>query len=495
MREATASDAGIDKRRLRFAIIGGGMAGILAAIKLQRAGYVDFTVYEKASRLGGTWRENTYPGIACDVPSHSYCYAFAPNPDWTHVCAPGGEILEYFERVARDYGVTERVQLNAEVSRLAFEDGKWRLECKDGRRDAADFVVAATGVLHHPSYPAIPGLDRFAGPKFHTARWDHSVPLENKRVGIIGSGSSAIQVVGAIAAKVGRLVQFQRTPQWIMPRANPTYSDEDKERFRRDPDSMRRLRAEQMEMFEHGFSSAVVGENVHALQTIAAATLANLENGVKDPVLREKLRPSYTAACKRLIMADDYYDAIQRPNSELVTESITAIEPNGVRTADGRMHELDVLVLATGFKVDRFLRPIEVIGEDGRTLEQMWADRPSAYLSVSVPGFPNLVLLNGPNGPVGNFSLIDVADIQIDYFLQLVERVNAGEFRTFAVKPGVAEGFEAERVAATQKTVWVSGCNSWYLDDRGVPAAWPWSMRRFREVMASPRLQDFALTR
>jgi len=487
--------AKVEKHRLRFAIVGGGMAGILAAIKLQRAGYDNFTVYEKASRLGGTWRENTYPGIACDVPSHSYCYAFAPNPDWSHVCAPGGEILGYFERVARDYGVTERVQLNAEVSQLAFEDGKWRLECKDGRRDAADFVVAATGVLHHPSYPAIPGLDRFAGPKFHTARWDHSVPLENKRVGIIGSGSSAIQVVGAIAAKVGRLVQFQRTPQWIMPRANPTYSDEDKERFRRDPDSMRRLRAEQMEMFEHGFSSAVVGENVHALQTIAAATLANLENGVKDPVLREKLRPSYTAACKRLIMADDYYDAIQRPNSELVTESITAIEPNGVRTADGRMHELDVLVLATGFKVDRFLRPIEVIGEDGRTLEQMWADRPSAYLSVSVPGFPNLVLLNGPNGPVGNFSLIDVADIQIDYFLQLVERVNAGEFRTFAVKPGVAEGFEAERVAATQKTVWVSGCNSWYLDDRGVPAAWPWSMRRFREVMASPRLQDFALTR
>ena len=481
------------QQELSFAIIGGGMAGILSAIKLRDAGYTQFRIYEKADRLGGTWRDNRYPGIACDVPSHSYCYDFEPNPEWSHTCAPGGEILEYFEKVAEKHGVTEKVVFGAEVSRLAFADGRWHLECQDGRKDVVDFVVAATGVLHHPRYPDIPGLDAFAGPCFHTARWDHSVPLEGKRLGIIGTGSTAIQVVGAITDKVGLLTQFQRTAQWIMPRPNPAYTEEEKAEFRRNPDAMRRIRDEQLDIFEHGFSSAVVGENPEALRAIEALTLANLEDNVKDPVLREKFRPDYQAACKRLIMSDNYYEAIQRPNAELVTDTIDRIEPSGVRTASGRLHELDVLVLATGFKVDQFLRPIEVIGYQGVTLEQAWIERPSAYLSVCVPGFPNLVMLNGPNGPVGNFSLIDVADIQLEYFLQLVACVREGEFRQFSATPEAAERFEAERVEATSKTVWVSGCRSWYLDDRGVPAAWPWSMQRFRDVLGSPDLNDFAV--
>ena len=484
----------ISKGELRFAIIGGGMAGILSAIKLQRAGYDNFTIYEKAARLGGTWRENTYPGIACDVPSHSYCYEFEPNPDWSYTCSPGAEILEYFENVAKKYHVTSRVRFNSEVTRMRFEDGKWHLECADAYSDSADFIVAATGVLHHPSYPDIPGLQTFVGPVFHTARWDHSVELQGKRIGIIGTGSSAIQIVGDLAGKVSKLVQFQRTPQWILPRANPPYSEQEKQAFRDNPDAMRQIRAEQMEVFEQGFSSAVVGENPEALAGIQALTLANLEDNVKDPELREKLRPDYPAACKRLIMADNYYDAIQHPDSELVTEQITAVEPSGVRTADGKLHEIDVLVLATGFEVDRFLRPTEVVGLNDITLEKAWADRPSAYRSVCVPGFPNLVMLNGPNGPVGNFSLIDVADMQLGFFLKLVEEVRSGGFTAFAPKSEAAEQFEAERVEATQNTVWVSGCNSWYLDDRGVPAAWPWSMQRFRAVLAEPNLDDFELT-
>lgn len=470
------------------------MAGILSAIKLRGAGYDNFTIYEKAARLGGTWRENTYPGIACDVPSHSYCYVFEPNPEWSHTCSPGAEILEYLENVANKYDVTRHVSFNSEVTGLRFEYGKWHLECADGYSDNPDFVVAATGVLHHPSYPDIPGLQTFAGSMFHTARWDHSVELQEKRIGIIGTGSSAIQIVGDLAGKVSKLIQFQRTPQWILPRPNPPYSEQEKQAFRDNPDAMQKIRAEQMAIFEEGFSSAVVGENPDALAGIQAATLANLEDNVKDPELREKLRPDYPAACKRLIMADNYYDAIQHADSELVTEQITTVEPNGVRTADGKLHEIDVLVLATGFKVDRFLRPIEVEGLNGTTLEEAWADRPSAYLSVCVPDFPNLVMLNGPNGPVGNFSLIDVADMQLDFFLKLVDEVRSGGFTAFATKPEAAERFEAERVEATKNTVWVSGCNSWYLDDRGVPAAWPWSMQRFRAVLAEPNLDDFELT-
>ncbi|XOV85334.1 MAG: flavin-containing monooxygenase [bacterium] len=485
----------IDKRELKFAIIGGGMAGILSAIKLQHNGYSNFTVYEKASRLGGTWRENTYPGIACDVPSHSYCYEFEPNAEWSHTCSPGSEILEYLENVAEKYGVTEHVRFDADVSQLQYHDGQWDVQCRDGQSDIVDFIIAATGVLHHPSYPDIPGLQTFAGPIFHTARWDHSVELEGKRIGIIGTGSSAIQIVGALAGKVAGLVQFQRTPQWILPRPNPAYTEDEKRYFRDHPDAMHKVREEQMQMFEHGFSSAVVGENPEALARIHEVTLANLEDNVKDSVLREKLRPNYQAACKRLIMADNYYEAIQHPDSELVTESIEAIEPTGVRTADGVFRKLDVLVIATGFKVDQFLRPINVAGSGGKTLDRAWSDRPSAYLSVCAPGFPNLVMLNGPNGPVGNFSLIDVADIQLDFFLKLVRKVREGGFTEFAVKPEAAQTFEAERVEATQNTVWVSGCNSWYLDDRGVPAAWPWSMQRFRSALGEPNLDDFELTR
>lgn len=483
---------GKDASGLRVAIIGGGMAGILSAIKLRDAGFENFIIYEKADSLGGTWRENTYPGIACDVPSHSYCYEFEPNPDWSYTCSPGAEILAYFQGVAEKYGVTEKVAFGTEISNLSFVDGRWRLTSDHGETDEADFVIAATGVLHHPFYPDIDGINDFAGKKFHSARWDHTVPLEDKRVGIIGSGSSAIQIVGELAGNVAELTQFQRTPQWILPSANPAYSEIQKREFREHPEKMDEIREQQKQIFEFGFSSAVVGENPQALEIIAAKVLENLEQNVYDPELREKLRPSYKAACKRLIISDNYYEAIQKPAVNLVTEPVQRIEAGGVRTADGRLHELDVLVLATGFQVDRFLRPMSVTGENGLTLEAAWVDRPSAYLSVMTPGFPNLFMLNGPNGPVGNFSLIDVADIQLGYFLQLLNLRAEGKVTQVSVSVEAAQRFESERVEATKKTVWVSGCSSWYLDDRGVPAAWPWTMARFREKLATPDLQDFA---
>jgi len=477
----------------RFVVIGAGMSGILAAIELSRAGYRDFAIYEKADRLGGTWRENTYPGIACDVPSHLYSYSFEPNPEWSHRFAPGPEIQAYFEGVARRHGVESRIRFGEEVTRCDFENGRWSLETASGTRDVADFVIAATGVLHHPSIPDLPGLSDFAGASFHSARWDHAVPLEGRRIGVVGTGSSAIQIVSALVERVGRLVLFQRTPQWIAPVENAGYSEEERAEFRRRPEAMREIRDQVAHAFIEGFANALVDVDSPALQAIHDMCVANLENSVRDPGLREKLRPAYRAACKRLIMSEDFYDAIQRPNAQLVTDAIERVEATGVRTRDGQLHELDVLVLATGFQVDRFVRPMQVIGRGGQALDDVWKNGPFAHLAISVPDFPNFFMLNGPNSPVGNFSLIDVAELQLGYVMQLVERVRSGARREIAPSHAAMRRFDAERRQAAKTTIWGTGCRSWYLDEEGLPTAWPWTFDRFREEMSEPDLEDYEL--
>jgi cation diffusion facilitator CzcD-associated flavoprotein CzcO len=494
MAEAMNRD-GADARAAepRVIIIGAGMAAILSAIKLQEAGIVDVTIYEKADRLGGTWRENTYAGIGCDVPSHLYCYSFAPNPEWTHRFSPGAEIQAYFEDVARRYDVEKLIRYGKEVTRCVFEGGRWHLTTADGDSDQADVVIAATGVLHHPAYPDIEGLDTFEGTRFHSARWDHGVDFTGKRVGVIGTGSSAIQIVSALAPTVEKLSLFQRTPQWIMPQDNPAYTEEEKALFRSDPSVLEEMRAEISTTFADNFSNAVVDAKSEQLKLIEEVCRANLENSVDDPELREKLRPDYRAACKRLIISEDFYQAIQSPNAELVTEGIECVEPTGVRTRDGRLHELDVLVLATGFRVDRFMRPMQIIGRNGVSLDDVWQKRPSAYLSISIPEFPNLFMLNGPSGPVGNFSLIEVAELQFGYIMQLVELVRSGRCREVSASPAATRKYETDRVEASKNTVWWTGCSSWYLDDRGVPAVWPWTFDRFREEMAAPKLADYEL--
>jgi len=479
------------RRDLRVVVIGAGMSGILAAIELARAGIDDVTLYEKADRLGGTWRENTYPGLSCDVPSHFYSYSFAPNPEWSRRFSPGAEIQAYFEGVARRHGVDGRIRYGTEVGRCAFERGRWRLELGDGRTDEADFVIAATGVLHHPAYPNIEGLDTVAGACFHSARWDHGVTLTGKRVGVIGTGSSAIQIVAAVVDDVRELRLFQRTPQWIAPVENLPFSEEEKVTFRRDTEAMHAIRAEVSRALTEGFANVLVDATSPFLQAIHDACVGNLEQSVRDPVLREKLRPNYRAACKRLIMSDGFYEAIQRPNATLVTEGIVRIEPEGVRTRDGRLHELDVLVLATGFRVDRFVRPMQVLGRDGVALDDVWVEGPFAYQALSVPDFPNFVMLQGPNGPVGNFSLIEVAELQMGYVLQLVEAVRSGTCDELAPTHEAMARFEAERREAAKTTIWNSGCKSWYLDAAGLPTAWPWTFDRFREEMSRPRLEDF----
>jgi len=477
---------------MRVGVIGAGMAGILSAIKLEEAGITDFTVYEKGDKLGGTWRENTYPGLACDVPSHLYSYSFALTPEWSHRFSPGPEIRAYFERVARDHDVVPLVRFGHEVASCTFADGRWQLTTTNGHRDEVDVVIAATGVLHHPRYPDIDGLDSFDGALFHSSRWDHTVRIDGARLGIIGTGSTAVQMVSAVVARVAKLSLFQRTAQWIMPQENPAYSDEEQAAFRQDPALLSQLHTQLGEMFGL-FANAVIDAESPEIKMIEDACLANLENNVRDADLRERLRPSYRAACKRLIISPDFYDAIQAPNAELVTEGIECVEAAGVRTRDGLLHPLDVLVLATGFKADAFMRPMRVTGRDGHTLDQIWAQRPNAYLSISIPDFPNFFMLNGPNGPVGNFSLIEVAELQFGYVMQLIDRVRRGECREISATRAAMDDFEAARTQAAQKTVWVTGCRSWYLDDRGIPATWPWSFDRFRSDMREPDLAKFEL--
>jgi len=482
-----------DRRPLRVLVIGAGMAGVLAVIRLRQIGLPDVTVYEKADRLGGTWRENRYPGVACDVPSHLYSYSFAPNPEWSHRFSPGPEIQTYLEAVAADHDVERDMRYGQEVTDLTWDGRRWHLRTAAGAVDEADVVIAATGVLHHPSYPDIDGLDDFAGVTMHTARWDERLPLDGLRVGIIGTGSSAVQTVPTIVDDVDHLSLFQRTAQWVMPSENPAYTDEEKAAFRDDPGLLHELHAEISELFSNGFSNAIVDADSEGMRLIEAACRANLEDNVADPDLRERLRPDYRAGCKRLVVSPNFYEGIQRPNAELVTDPIERIEAGGVRTADGRLHELDVLVLATGFRVDRFLRPIEVTGADGASLDDAWAQRPSAYLSISTPGFPNLFMLNGPNGPVGNFSLIEVAEVQFDYIAQLLEPLRAGEATWVCASEAATEAFEKERTIQAGNTVWATGCNSWYLDDRGVPMAWPWNFQEYRNRLAHPDLAHFTL--
>ncbi len=482
-----------EKRRpLRCVVIGAGMAGILSAIQLTEAGLTDFTVYEKADQVGGTWRENTYPGLSCDVPSHLYSYSFALNPDWSHHFSPGNEIRAYFERVARERGVVDRIRFNQEVIRCTFADGRWHLTTASGQQDWADVVIAATGVLHRPRYPDLTGLDTFTGPTFHSARWDHDVTIDGRRLGIIGTGSTAVQIVSSVVDRVAHLTLFQRTAQWVMPQDNPVYSDEDRAQLHRHPDKLAARYQNLSDMFDL-FANAVVDTTSPEIKMIERACLANLEDNVRDPELREKLRPSYRAACKRLIISPDFYDAIQRPQAEVVTEPIDRIEPDGVRTSDGRLHVLDVLVLATGFHADSFMRPMQVTGRHGGTLEAAWSERPEAYLAVSVPDFPNFFMLNGPNGPIGNFSLIEVAELQMGYILQIIDGLARDDFREASASPKALADFQQERELAARNTVWVTGCSSWYLDDRGIPGGWPWSFIRFREEMRAPDLSHFEL--
>ncbi|GFM28811.1 NAD(P)/FAD-dependent oxidoreductase [Novosphingobium sp. PY1] len=484
------------KRSVKTAIIGAGMAGILAAIKLRERGE-EFVVFEKAERIGGTWRENRYPGLTCDVPSHAYTYSFEPYPDWKANFAGGPEIQSYFEMVTDKYGIRRNIRFGCEVTSVDWSEDSclWTVTLASGETYVADAVVAASGVLHHPNIPQIEGLDSFEGPVFHTARWDDDAPIDGARVGLIGCGSTGIQIVTAINKRVERLVHFQRSPQWILPVEQFEFTDEQRAAFRADPKLIDAIRYSDEYIgavlrFTKGITE-VDGPEMTAIEDLCRE---NLEKSVRDPDLREKLRPDYRAACKRLIYSWCYYEEVQNPSVYVETGGIERVEPKGVRMKDGTFHELDTLVLATGFRADRFIRPAGVTGQGGRTLDDFWAVRPSAYYAVAIPGFPNFFMLNGPTGPVGNFSLIDIAERQWGYIDQLMDRLRNGEARYIAPKAEAHADYEERRIAAAKTTIFGSGCSSWYLDATGVPSSWPWGYQDFADAMVAPKFEDYALS-
>ncbi len=475
----------------RVAVIGAGASGIATGIALMRAGIEDFAILEKASDLGGTWRDNSYPGLSCDVPSHLYRFSFAPNPDWTSHYSPGAEIQAYVRKVARDFDVERYIRYDSEVTRAVFEKGRWRLSGAQGELGLFDAVISATGVLHQPVYPDIAGLDRFAGSCFHSSRWDHGADLRGARVGIIGTGSTAIQILPAIVDEVAQVSLFQRTAQWIFDLPNPEIPEEKRARFRDHPEEMDALYAHLAARFNATFAAAVVGENQAALAEVTQACKDNLANNVHDPDLRARLTPDYRVGCKRLIVSDRFYPAIQKPNAALVDTAIDRIEPGGVRTVDGILHPLDVLVCATGFDPHAFVRPMTVIGRDGLSLERAWAEGNEAYRSVAIPDFPNFFLLGGPNSPIGNFSFLMTIETQLAYVMQLLELLRQGRAREVAPSHAATRAFNAELKASMSGTVWVTGCRSWYIDRNGNVASWPWTFERFQADLERPVLADF----
>lgn len=492
----TAMAATENGKKLRYAVIGAGMAGILAGIRLKERGETDFVIFEKGDGLGGTWRDNHYPGLTCDVPAHAYTYSFAPNPEWSAFYATGPEIRGYFNGVAEQYGVVPHIRYNSEVVGCVYDDAthQWEVTIVDGSKHVVDVVIAASGVLHHPKYPDIAGLDSFEGTCLHSARWDDSVETAGKRVGIIGCGSTGIQIVTALSGHSERVVHFQRSPQWIMPVPYFEYSDEDRQAFRDDVQKIDDIRyGDDYWSGIRRFTKAVTDVDGPEMKEIEAVVLRNLEDSIRDPELREKLRPNYRAACKRLIYSWSYYDAVQHPSVFVETGGIERVEPNGVRMKDGSFHELDILVLATGFHADRFIRPATVTGRAGASLDDAWSRRPTAYLAVSIPGFPNFFMLNGPTGPVGNFSLIDIAERQWGYVDQLIDQLRSGTHRAVEPSQAAMDDYEARRIDAAKRTIFGSGCTSWYLDAEGVPASWPWSYEAFSEAMDAPKLEDYLL--
>lgn len=477
----------------RVAIVGAGMSGLCMAHELKRAGLEDFTVYEKAGEVGGTWRENRYPGLTCDVPSRFYSYSFAPNPDWSSYFSPGAEIQRYFTRVTDELGLRRHIRFGAEIAQARWEEGRWMLRTRDGDEDVADVLVTATGVLHHPHVPPIEGLETFSGAAFHSARWDDSVELAGRRVAVIGTGSTGVQITTALAGEAGRLLVFQRTAQWILPVPNLPYSTLTRHAFRRLPWLNRLSYRVYQALLETVLGRAVTRPGP-TRTLIGALCRLNLRLGVRDRELRRGLTPAYEPMCKRLVMSAGFYPAMQRDDVELVTEGIDYVEPRGIVTSDGRLHEADVIVLATGFDAHAYMRPMDIVGEDRLTLAEAWAEGPRAYRTVALPGFPNLFTLMGPHSPVGNHSLIAIAETQAAYVMQWIERLRRDGLASVAPTAAATARFNEELRRALPGTVWATGCRSWYLGADGRPELWPWSAARHREMLQQPEPADFVST-
>jgi cation diffusion facilitator CzcD-associated flavoprotein CzcO len=456
-------------------IIGTGFAGLGMAIRLKQAGFDDFTILEQAPSLGGTWRDNHYPGAACDVPSPLYSFSFELNPRWSRLFAPQKEILDYLEHCADKYDVRKHIQFSCGVKRAAFDEktGLWEVQTSDGKTRRARAIVAGCGGLSKPSLPDIAGLAKFKGKVFHTARWDHSYDLAGKRVAVIGTGASAIQVVPAIAPKVGSLKLFQRTPPWIIPKPDPSFSPRAQDVFAKVPAVQaltRNFIYWLLEAFALGF---VVDPRL--MKPRQNQALKYLARAVRDPILREKLTPKYTIGCKRILFTNDYFPAVQRENVELVTDSIAQVSEHGVVTNDGVTREVDVIVLATGFQAAEACAPFEVVGRRGQDLNETWRNGAEAYLGTTVSGFPNFFTIVGPNTGLGHSSMVFMIESQVQYILGALQTMRDKNLQTLDVREGAQTQYNQRLHARLNKTVWSKGgCTSWYQTKSGKNTTlWP----------------------
>ncbi|KAA9161411.1 NAD(P)/FAD-dependent oxidoreductase [Amycolatopsis acidicola] len=437
------------------------------AITLQRAGFTDFRVFEKAGDIGGVWRENTYPGAACDVPSPLYSYSYAPNRTWPRRYSEQPDILEYLRRTATKFGVLDRVRLNTEVTGAEFDTDsrRWRVETADGETFEADVLIPAVGQLSRPAVPDIPGADSFAGEMFHSAEWNHDVDLTGKRVAVIGTGASAIQFVPKIQPLAGKLTVFQRTAPYVIPKTDRNYTRWHHRVYRALPVTQL---AGRVGTWGIGELLTMALTSVQPLGKLVRALFRwNLERGVPDPGLRKKLVPDYPIGCKRLLFSNDWYPALAQSNVEVETGAIEEITAEGVRTASG-VHEADVIIYGTGFKATEFLAPMKIRGVGGRELATEWAGGAHAYLGISVPDFPNMFLVYGPNTNLGGNSIIFMMERQCRYIMQLLRRGSCVD-----VRRDVAERFDAEVQHRLAHSVW-SGCSSWYREPNGrISTNWP----------------------
>ncbi|MGO8992444.1 MAG: flavin-containing monooxygenase [Polyangiaceae bacterium] len=456
-------------------IIGTGFAGLGMGIRLKQAGFHDFTILEQASGVGGTWRDNHYPGAACDVPSYLYSFSFEQNPRWSRSFGAQDEILAYLNHCTDKYGLRPHIRFNVEVTRASFDEraGLWTVGTSDGKTLRARALVSGTGGLSRPSYPDIPGLDSFQGKKFHSARWDHTYPLEGKHVGVIGTGASSIQIVPAIAPKVGKLDVFQRTPPWIVPKLDVAIPDRMKSAFAAAPSLQKLSRTAIYWLLEWRAYAFVVRPQL--MKRAEPQALRYLASRVKDPVLRAKLTPSYTMGCKRILLSNEYYEAVQRENVEVVTDGIERITPRGVVTKDGKEHPLDALICATGFQAAEAVAPFEIRGTAGRELNEEWKDGAEAYLGTTVAGFPNLFLLVGPNTGLGHNSMVFIIESQIQYVLDAIRTMRDKKLKSVDVRQDAQRDFNEGLQARMAKTVWsTGGCKAWYSTRDGKNTTlWP----------------------